>query len=277
MSKTLIVFDTNTFYNKSNDLYHTFCPLQNFSNFLNFLNIKKLRNDYILAIPKITVKEVIKQKKELIKNKIDDFQKINAFFNVKTTIKQIDIENQLRSYLTQHHIRVLPFPKNLLNIIERAAEKRNPFRKSGENSDAGFKDVILWESILAHRYKVSSIIFFTRDKDFNEALLVPEFHKKFPNKEIIFIFQGIDFNNSFQKLKTKLLNDNIYNIAKNLLISKKTEIYEFLLNQYHINPQDILDYKQKIEKISDKEVKITAKLKSNTLEYRFDIDTEEPF
>lgn len=278
MSKTLIVFDTNAFYNKSNDLYHTFCPINDFSNFLNFLQRKKLRKQYIVAIPQMTVKEVVKQKKELVKNKIDDYQKINKFFGIEKNIKTVDVEKQILSYISQQHIQILPFPKNLQNIIERATEKKNPFRKSGDNSDAGFKDVILWESILIHRHKVTSVIFFTRDKDFSEQVLVPEFKEKFPNKEIVFLsLQGTDFQTAFQKLKTKVIKDNILAIAKDILARKKTEIYEFLLNKYQIKFQDILDYQNKIQVISEQDVKITAKLKLGEQEYRLDINAEEPF
>lgn len=282
MTKTLIVFDTNAIYNKESDLYQSFRPLQDFSNFLTFLQKRNLKNLYILAISKMSLREIVRQKKELIKNKIDEGEKIYQFFGINPRIKKIDPEQQIYQFCIKNKITTLPYPTKLQNIIERAEEKRNPFRKSGQGSDVGFKDVVLWESILAHRHKTPKVIFFTKDSDFNQKILEPEFKAKFPDKEIAFMnIQPSDLGSAFQKLKAMILSDNIYIVASEIIKKETDKFKNFIAETFNVNPTNILNINSDISRVSDTEVKIEAEIKSNgwitIVEYYLDVENKEPF
>lgn len=282
IDKTLIIFDTNAVYNRESDLYKTFRPLQDFSNFLSFLKTKKLRDRYILAISKMGFREIVRLKKELIKNKFEESDKVYKFFGINPRIKKIDPEDQISQYCNENKILTLPYPTKLKNIIKRAENKQNPFRKSGQGSDVGFKDVILWESILAHRYKSNKIIFFTRDSDFNQKILEPEFKEKFPKKEIVFFqTKPTDWGIAFQQLKASILSEHICTIAKSIIKKEKAKIKNFIVESYSINLKDIIDINTNISRFSDTEVKITAQIKLNgqktQIEYYLDVENKEPF
>ena len=61
----------------------------------------------------------------------------------------------------------LPIPNNkcFTRIVERAFEKKAPFEGKEKNSDKGFKDVLIWESILelVEINPKSEIIFYSQD------------------------------------------------------------------------------------------------------------------
>ena len=59
------------------------------------------------------------------------------------------------------------------SIIDRAFSKRPPFEGKDKKSDKGFKDALLWESILefALNQPKSKIIYYSKDNAFGEFLL----------------------------------------------------------------------------------------------------------
>lgn len=80
----------------------------------------------------------------------------------------------------------LPFPDDscLKNIMRRAINKSFPFHVTSEHSDYGFKDVIIWESILKYKSdnKGQKIILYSEDGGFHDKLC-EEFHNLY-NDEI---------------------------------------------------------------------------------------------
>lgn len=69
--------------------------------------------------------------------------------------------------------------------MERAFSKLPPFGGKEKNSDKGFKDVLIWESILEFtaQHENANIIFYTKDKGYKDVL-VDEFEKLYPNASI---------------------------------------------------------------------------------------------
>ncbi len=78
---------------------------------------------------------------------------------------------------------VIPYPNNtcLSCIIQRALEKKPPFEGSNKNSDKGFKDVVLWESILEYKraHIDEDLLLFSQDKRLVENELKKEFFAEF--------------------------------------------------------------------------------------------------
>ena len=94
----------------------------------------------------------------------------------------------------------LPDDKSLKSIVQRAVNKKFPFHITGEHSDYGFKDVIIWESILKYKSenKEQKIILYGNDKGFNDTLC-KEFEDKF-NDEIKIVREKKDLYDLLEKI-----------------------------------------------------------------------------
>lgn len=67
----------------------------------------------------------------------------------------------------------LPSDSRFKGIVQRAFDKKPPFGGKEKNSDKGFKDVLLWESILEFTllHSNANILFYTKDNGFKETLI----------------------------------------------------------------------------------------------------------
>lgn len=216
MSKYCIVFDTNVLF-REYDRYADFTRFS-FSATLNtFIDEIEQRDIYDLVsilIPSVVWEEAKKQNLDAYKSKLEEIEKKHNSFKFPfhslicqnddyecfLNIKIREYKKELNTRLTK--INILPLPKNSCfhKIIHRAYEKRPPFEAQGKKSDKGFKDVILWESILLykHNHPNVNIILYTNDKMFNEELR-EEYKKEFNGEEIIFISDKTEL-----ELKNKL-------------------------------------------------------------------------
>ena len=70
---------------------------------------------------------------------------------------------------------MLPIPSDdrFKGIVKRAFDKAPPFGGKEKNSDKGFKDALIWESILEFvlLHRQADIIFYTKDNGFKEKLI----------------------------------------------------------------------------------------------------------
>ena len=92
-------------------------------------------------------------------------------FNVKTKIKEYksDIQQGLSEVIEIQNASNSRFR----SIIDRAFTKRPPFEGKDKKSDKGFKDALLWESILefALNQPRSEIIYYSKDNAFGDFLI----------------------------------------------------------------------------------------------------------
>src|SRR5690606_18917085 len=86
----------------------------------------------------------------------------------------------------QVNLKILPYPQNqsLSSIINRAVDKKAPFEGKNKESDKGFKDVVLWESLLEHKanHAMETILLYTADGRFLDKELEKEYDSKFGDK-----------------------------------------------------------------------------------------------
>lgn len=102
------------------------------------------------------------------------------------------IENKMKKYREDisnglNKIIEMPIPndKHFSRIVTRAFEKEAPFEGKEKSSDKGFKDALLWESILelTESDTTANIIFYSQDKGFKEQL-IEEFEQLYPEASI---------------------------------------------------------------------------------------------
>ena len=122
-----------------------------------------------------------------IKKKVDEYKSyITKWILPEFSISEIKIDDYIE-YITKeidtykseiqsgiNNIMVLPIPSDnrFKGIVQRAFDKAPPFGGKEKNSDKGFKDVLIWESILelTFSHKYANILFYTKDKGFKEIL-----------------------------------------------------------------------------------------------------------
>jgi hypothetical protein len=192
----LIVFDTNKLLqNDSKNTYFSDFNLGGDYAVLTTQFIPKylISGSIDVYITKLSVEEIKQQKIEKVKAKFDSLKKAHSKFNEdylmikhflkKNTFHQPEpikkykllIKNSFDKWLKKQKIKIIPFPKNsqFKKIITKAINRQAPFlrvkRKDGGDTDKGFKDVILWHSILdfTDLDKYNEVILFSEDGGFN--------------------------------------------------------------------------------------------------------------
>ena len=128
-----------------------------------------------------------------VKNQFDKAEECKAKFAPFATIRfkktyeeereyyQKGIQKKYESYFENN---IIPYAKDgemLTAIIDRANQKMPPFSNAKDASDKGFKDCLLWLSILAYfrNNGENQIVFITDDKSAfrnNTEFLQKEFH-----------------------------------------------------------------------------------------------------
>ena len=83
-------------------------------------------------------------------------------------------------------VEIIDFPDNskLEQIIDRAIKKIPPFEGKDKQSDKGFKDVIIWETIKEYKHKHVNdiVIFYCNDNLVASNELEEEFYNEFRDK-----------------------------------------------------------------------------------------------
>ena len=180
--KTFIIFDTNILYKRDYKDFSTF----EFNSVYDEVQGKIERNDVIdrfeLRVPDITVKELFKQQLQTYSSNIEmmrnSYLKFNQIYEVDLQIDEnFDYESFLEQkkeqYIARRDINILSICKEekFVRIVERALNKEAPFEGKDKKSDKGFKDALIWESILEFAEENDGdYIFFTADKGFKKEL-----------------------------------------------------------------------------------------------------------
>lgn len=85
------------------------------------------------------------------------------------------LEARRQQYLNYNEVNLLPIcnENRFSSIVNRALNKKAPFLGAKGSSDKGFKDAVIWESILEYALKnKGDYIFISDDKGFKEELIL---------------------------------------------------------------------------------------------------------
>lgn len=184
------VFDTN-FIRKNDKDIETFdeFALHRFDKLIEFLNSYHLTDKIKLLLPEIVILELTHQKKskltswiKAIKDYSENFSQIKDFLN---KLPEIDVDAHIEKLREEKikdlEIITIPDDKKRLfeEILIRCVEKKSPFIEG--DSDRGFKDAILFLSVLdyANNFSDSVFVLFSKDKAFSDedcsSKLIEEF------------------------------------------------------------------------------------------------------
>lgn len=197
-----VIFDTNTLYHsydkRANFLAFSFNST--FENVIGFINQLDIYEHVVAVVPTVVWNEMEQQILEAHKTKIQEFRDKSE----KLCFPEIIVEDKGdMDYLTFIHPIIEKYRTDLSSdinkvieipvasearynsIVTRAFEKRPPFEGKEKKSDKGFKDALLWESILefATQHDTANFIYYSKDNAFGKVL-EDEFCAIFPNAEI---------------------------------------------------------------------------------------------
>lgn len=241
---TYIVFDSNALRvgDKQMEFGH-FATHNRLSNLINKIEKNDLSENYKVIIPKIVVEELKKQQMENFKTSYNELKNIykkmeKLYFLDLNEIVEINYSNKveelINQFLSNNNINILEIceENKFANIVNRALEKKAPFRGTSGNSDKGFKDALIWESLLEFgQSNKGNFIYITKDGDFLKR-----------QKELKFEFSdstknSITFMEAEKLEETPNMIDKVINNKEELLrvkcveeefISIKEEIFEEL-------------------------------------------------
>lgn len=187
--KTLVVFDTNSLRStEAGEVAYSFFAFgRPFQVIEEFILEKNLNEDIHIAIPTWAIEELKDQKHRQYKTDIVEFQKLAKRLSGMPHIPEIAlpevefdcttfIKEKADEYLATKEIKLLEIREELANTVLQSMMKRvmkdqnkkQPFAHSGKFKDAGFKDNIVWESLM-HFDGVTDfdkVIFLTKDTDY---------------------------------------------------------------------------------------------------------------
>ncbi|MFN6378234.1 MAG: PIN domain-containing protein [Flavobacteriales bacterium] len=190
--KTLIVFDTNSLRStEAGEVAYSFFAFgRPFQVIEEFIIEKKLTDDIHMAIPTWAIEELKDQKQRQYKTDIVEFQKLAKRLSGLPHISEITlpeeefdcaayVEDKAVTYLATKQVKLLDINEEIADTVLRSMmtrvmkdeSKKKPFAHSGKYKDAGFKDSLVWESLM-HFDGVSEydkVIFVSKDGDYKNC------------------------------------------------------------------------------------------------------------
>lgn len=157
-----IVLDTNSLFTRKHKDYTKLSYIESIQRLIDDIIIAHFGKHITICLPNIVANELLKQQ-------IESYEiRMNEISNSKYPHFEVIIEDAYDSYLRSNFEReiktiaafegvvdfkTIDYPEgSVLNqTIERALDKRPPFEGKEKKSDKGFKDVILWESLLKYK------------------------------------------------------------------------------------------------------------------------------
>ena len=185
-----LIFDTNALfqaYEKRAD-FTTFSFNATFENVIDMINKLDIYNQVTVAIPSVVWNEMEKQiiekhdellltyKSTISKKRFPEYSvQENSTINYPEYIRAKIAEYKKEISEGFNKVIEIPIASNdrFESIINRAFSKLPPFEGKDKKSDKGFKDALLWESVLefALNHRNSKIIYYSKDNAFGEFLL----------------------------------------------------------------------------------------------------------
>lgn len=190
-----IIIDTNVLYNKDFIKDKKLAIPSNLKWLISETNSATLREKVLIEVPEIVMLEYKRQVNEELSEKTKLFDSLISIGGIPGyEIKKIDqeksrkdqIEGLFEEFLELEEVKErLNFNVKLdygclSSIVKRSINKSAPFEGKNKESDKGFKDALLWESILSYKKDRADrkIYLYSKDKRFEDELK-QEYHEIF--------------------------------------------------------------------------------------------------
>ena len=234
-----IVVDTNICH-----MGNQFCDYREFSlgkkieTLIEWIECLRLTGQVKIVFPEMVIKELVRQRVDQHKKKREELLNLvrsNCFPDIEVSVDaedEFDYEKYITKVIDQvfsnnaYLERNMPCPLYAEKLIERAVYKRQPFEGIRKQSDKGFKDAVIWESILEYKERnlENEIVFYTADNMFGTDLII-EYKEKYNENLYVYkqeedlleyLFLQTDVDNTYAKktmekysIVKQYLDDNI--------------------------------------------------------------------
>ncbi|MED2973214.1 PIN domain-containing protein [Fictibacillus sp. B-59209] len=195
--KTFIIFDTNVLFLRNYNSYATFEFNKIYEDIQGKIERHDVTEKFELLVPEVTLSELFQKQ---LQSYDEEYKKINKIYTMFDGLYEIELNvdetfdyesflnNKKNEYLLRKQIKILPIcgESRFTKIVARALGKKAPFEGIDKQSDKGFKDALIWESILEFAEKNDgNFLLFTGDKRF-KGELEEEFEQLIGNTIIIY-------------------------------------------------------------------------------------------
>ena len=187
-----VFVDTNILYCKI-EVFDEVWFVKKLQDIIGDIEVNDIYSEVKILLPKMVINELYQQQLEAYESLRRQFAKIrmpNLQFNA-----EFDYGNYLMEIYKREikdiqqgivKVEIIDFPDNskLQQIIDRAIKKIPPFEGKDKQSDKGFKDVIIWETIKEYKHKHVNdiVIFYCNDNLVASNELEEEFYNEFRDK-----------------------------------------------------------------------------------------------
>lgn len=172
--------------------YTKFYMNKQFNKMIELTEEKSLRDEISVVVSEVVIKELVQQKLEAFVETCERIRElsdsIGEYGYSEIMVSQEDYKEilceQVNEYLEQCPVIFMPVCKNehFSSIVDRAIQKKPPFEGADGKADKGFKDVLIWYSMLDFATKCTGEYFFiTNDNIFqgeNKKELIKEFRER---------------------------------------------------------------------------------------------------
>ncbi|MCU4166111.1 PIN domain-containing protein [Carboxylicivirga caseinilyticus] len=234
--KEKVIFDTNIARNTG---VNTFLGSREM--------LEQFTQDAEVVIPEVVVQEIKRQKRSALKSNKDKFLN-NPFHKLigvnEEDTKSFEIENYIQKLQDEESIpfEIIDLKDNnvLPQIKELAIHKQAPF-ESGENTDKGFKDALIYFSVLEYLQEIPNKNVFVCAKDLRlkEALnkhhniVVIENYKEFKQKSVSQFFDDYFIERVNEELDVIISKENIieywHNVEDNQNVLIEIENTQYII------------------------------------------------
>lgn len=207
-----------------------------FENVIDMINQLDIYNQVTVAIPSVVWSEMEKQiiekhdellstyKSTISKKRFPEYSiQENLDINYPEYIKKKIVEYKKEISVGLNEVIEIPIASSnrFESIINRAFGKLPPFEGKDKKSDKGFKDALLWESILEFSltHRNSKIIYYSKDNAFGEFLL-NEFAENVTDSSLFICKNESEVKIQLEAWQRKLTNIPI-NQLKSLMKTRK--------------------------------------------------------
>ncbi|MCP3926749.1 MAG: DUF4935 domain-containing protein [Desulfobacterales bacterium] len=231
-----VIFDTNIVHNTDANKFLG-----------GRVELERFLQDADIVIPETVIQEIKRQKRKKLASNKDKFL-TNPFHKLiglsEDDTKAFNIEDYIQKLIDDE---VIPFEtidlkdnSVLPQIKELAIHKRAPF-ESGDNTDKGFKDALIYFSVLEYLQEIPNKNVFVCAKDgrLKEALnkhhniIVVETYEEFKQKSVSKFFDDYFIEKVNAELDVEITKDNIieywHNIDENQSILIQTEDEDYII------------------------------------------------
>lgn len=177
VDKILIIFETSVIRNP--DYPHKEINFGSvFESIKNYVIDNSFEQNVRFAVTKFSLDELIYGREaEYLKDYevVKKFEGLPGVDFFKTDFDYFQyLKGRARLFVKNNNILVIPYPLKirLYKILKRSLLKEKPFIQSQKHSDYGFKDTVIWESILGFNKikKFQKVVLITNDGGFDSCV-----------------------------------------------------------------------------------------------------------